>query len=190
MTLSRKKRVLVSLWLKWEQLFHALFGVKLIDPDNQLLYYRICRYRGKPIVFKDEEKIDTGDRVVELHLNNRMLFHMAARSRSMVQLAAQLIHLFKQLLPQITDMIVHDPDCREVKGIYGVTMIHYGGEQLGFTLKDLPQGWFSILTRFYLKLLLYVLHPEGKDRIKTKKNALTPKIVAMSTKELLQKYPV
>jgi hypothetical protein len=190
MTISGKKRVLVSMWLMWERLFHALFAVKPVDSDNQLLYYRICRYRGKPIHFKNEERIASGDRVVELHLNNRLLFQMAASSRSIVHLAAQLIHLFKQLLPQIAAKIVHDPDYKGVKGIYGITMIHYGGEQLGFTLKDLPQGWFSLLTRNYLKLLLYVLHPEGKDRMKTKKNALTPKIVAMSTKELLQKYSV
>jgi hypothetical protein len=188
--LSLPKRVLVSAWLGWERFFHALFGVKPIDAGNGILYYRVCRYHGRPISLPDEEEIAPGDRVVEFHLNNRMLFQLVTESRSMMQLAVQLIQLTTQLMPKMADIIVHDPACRAVKGIYGITMIHRGARQLGFTVQELPRGWFATITRFYLKTLLYVIHPDGKKRLELKQSYLRPKVLAISTNELLQRYPV
>lgn len=186
---AKKKSILVSAWLVWERLFHALFAVKPLDAQNPLFYIRVCRYHGLTIRLPDEEKIESGDRVVELHLNNRMLFQLASNSRSMVQLAVQLIGLTRQLLPKIAETIVQHSDGDSIKGVYGITMIHRGTEQLGFTLADLPRGWFSVITRIYLKLLLYVIHPDGKNRLRGKKNALIPKVVAISSKQLLTQYP-
>ncbi|WP_156158054.1 YkoP family protein [Gordoniibacillus kamchatkensis] len=187
--MSKTKHLLVAGWLQWERLFHALFAVKPIDSGNPLLYFRICRYHGQTLQLPDEEKIESGDRVVELHLNNRMLFQLATSSRSMVQLAVQLIGQTKQLLPKIAETIAQHEGRETIKGIYGITMINRGTEQLGFTVAELPRGVFSFFTRIYLKLLLYAIHPDGKKRLSGSKNIMTPKVVAISTKQLLANHP-
>lgn len=182
------KKWLVSAWLTWERLFHKFYSVKPLDADNQLIYYRICKYRGRTIACSGEETLVSGDRVAELHFNNETLLNMSAGSGSIVQLAAQLIHQTKLLLPILSEKIDADPQFHGIKGVYGITMIHQGTQRLGFTVEDLPRGWFASFTRLYLSVLLSVIHPEGSKRLKMKKGFFVPKVLAMTTKELQTKY--
>ncbi|WP_282938466.1 polysaccharide deacetylase family protein [Paenibacillus sp. RC67] len=188
--LSWYKRLPLALWLKWENVYHAWFELEPVDPDNQLLYYRVCTYHGKRIALPDGEEICKGDRVVELHFNNEMMFHIVMDTRSMVQLAVQLIRAVQQLMPKMTERIMKDALTENIKGIYGITMINRGPKQLGFTVTDLPRGVFFLLTKLYLRMLLLVVHPQGKKRLELKKELLTPKILAISTKELQKRYSV
>ncbi|NHN35014.1 polysaccharide deacetylase family protein [Paenibacillus agricola] len=185
--LSMKKRIFVYLWFKWDKLFHVLFGVKPVDPENPLLFYRVRPYHGKTILLSDGEKIVSGDRVIELHFNNEMLFRMAIGSHSIVHLAVQIIRSVKEVLPH-TVKISNDVHYSNIKAIYGITMIHRGANQLGFTLTNLPRGWFSYVTSLYLKVLLYTIHPKGKTRLKVKSDALTPKVLAISIQELKKRH--
>jgi peptidoglycan/xylan/chitin deacetylase (PgdA/CDA1 family) len=184
------KRFLVASWLQWENLFHSLFKLEPVDDENPLLYYRVCKYHGKTIHLSSDEHINSGDRIIELHFNNKMLFKMATDTKSMVQLAVLLIRSVKKLLPKITEKMSINPDYAGIKGIYGITMIHRGTTQLGFRQMDLPTGFNAIMTRFYLRILLYVLHPDGKKRLETKNDLLTPKMIVISTNELMKRYPV
>jgi peptidoglycan-N-acetylglucosamine deacetylase len=183
-----KKRWRVIAWLAWERLFHKWFSVIPIDANNPYMYYRICKYSGKPIALTGDEAIVSGDRMVELHFNNEALLNLLANSRSFVHLAAQLIHHTKQLLPIILEKIDIDPHFHDVKGVFGITMIHQGSQRLGFSVLDIPRGFFSLFTRMYLSVLLSVIHPEGSTRLNTKKVAFVPKMLIMSSKELRTKY--
>jgi peptidoglycan-N-acetylglucosamine deacetylase len=182
------KRILVWLWFQWESLFHILFRVRQIDPANKMYYCRVKTYHGQAMLLDDGEQIRDGDRIIELHFNNRMLFHMLTETGSMVQLAVGMIRTTKQTLPILLKQIEHDPNMGNIKGIYGITMIHRGTQKLGFTIVELPTGIFSYLTKYYLRVLLSVLHPEGKHLIELKGNAFTPKIVVLSVKELEKRY--
>lgn len=184
---TMKKRFFIYLWFKWDQLFHVLFRVKPVKLENPFLFYRVRPYHGKSFLLSDGEEILQGDSIIELHFNNEMLFRMAAGSRSSVQLAVQLIRTVKESLPQITAIISNDPKYNHIKAIYGITFIHRGADQLGFTLMSLPHGWFSFATRMYLKALLYGIHSEGKTRLKS--DHLIPKVLAMSAQELKKRYP-
>lgn len=181
------RRLPIALWLKWEQLFHTVFDLTPVDPDNRLLYYRICTYQGIHITLPDGEEIRKGDRVVELHFNNEMIFRLASGTRSMMHLAVQLIRLVQELMPKMTEQILSNSD---IKGIYGITMIYRGPQQFGFTVRDMPRGVFYIMTKLYLRMLLWVIHPQGKKRLELKSDLLTPKILAISTKELQKRYSV
>ncbi|MEX2104577.1 MAG: polysaccharide deacetylase family protein, partial [Bacilli bacterium] len=151
------------------RLFHKLFKVDLIDPNNKLLRLRVKTYKGKPITLDDGLTIYKGDRIAELHLDNESLFRMGTSVKSTLQLAIQMIRQVEQLLPQISQLILIHPKYKEVKALFGITMIHRGTKQLGFTVVDLPKGLFSLITRLYLKLLLAVIHPEGRHRLQVKK---------------------
>lgn len=183
------RKLLVSAWMLWERLFIKLFHITPVDPENTFLQVRVTEYHGnQSITLNDGERLEKGDRIVELHLNNDMLFQLGKNSRSPVHLAIQMIRRTEQLLPQILHLLETDPLYRDVKGLYGISLIHRGPEQLGFTILDLPKGIFSFFTRFYLRILMAVIHPQGKDRLKTKTDLLVPKIIAISRKELMNRY--
>lgn len=182
------KSFLIFLWLKWERVFHWLFNIRPIDLDNQIFYCRVRKYRGKTIHLGNGEELSSGDLVVELHFNNEKLHQLITESDTIFQLAVKMKRDVQNFLPTLTQHVHFIPG--KVKAIYGITMIYRGSKQLGFTVTDLPKGLFSRLTHFYLKILLNVLHPNGRDRLKMKSELLSPRIAAISTKELYKKYAV
>ncbi|MCL6458815.1 MAG: polysaccharide deacetylase family protein, partial [Gorillibacterium sp.] len=190
-TESLRKRALVKAWMVWERCFIKLFHIVPIDPENTFLQVRIREYTGdETLALEDGEQIVKGDRIVELHLNNDQLLKLSRSSRNTTHLAIQMVRRIKELLPHISLLMQTDPAYRDVKGLYGITLINRGPEHLGFTVFDLPKGPFSFFTKFYLRLLLYVLHPDGKKRLQTKTELLIPKIIAISAKELEIRYAV
>jgi hypothetical protein len=173
----------------WERLFLTLFRVKPINSANPLLKLRITEYRGKhPITLSDGEEIKKGDQVAELHLDNYTLFRLGTDAKNAVQLATLLIRRTQTLLPELVKLLETDPEYANVKGLYGITIVHRGTKQLGFTVQDLPDGMFTALTRIYLRILMYIVHPSGKDRLKLKSELLEPKIVAISINALRNRY--
>jgi len=183
------KRMLLAVWMRWEHLFERLFHIEPIDRSNPLLKLRIRKFRGsRPIVLPDGEVIRHGDLVAELHFDNELLLHIGSNSNSSVHLAIQIIRRAETLMPQMGQMIHRDPKYREVKGLYGISILHRGVKQLGFTVIGMPKSLFSFVTRYYLRWLMYVIHPLGRERLKLKPDEMVPKIIAMSRKELVSRY--
>ncbi|MCZ8516693.1 hypothetical protein O9H85_30810 [Paenibacillus filicis] len=185
------RQLLAYLWHSWDRLFHLCFGVKPIGyADPPFFLFRVRRYLGNEVVLSDNEILRCGDRVMELHLNNEILARLVSESRSLVHCAVRIIQMVKEALPYMHEILKRDPRYHNVKAIYGITMIHQGAERIGFTVMNLPDGWFSRLTRIYLRSLLSVIHPDGSARLKGNKAALKPKLLAMSVHSLKKKYPI
>lgn len=185
----KRKRWIAAVWLQWERFFQWLLHVRPIDPCNALLQFRLCRYHGKRIPLNDGQFIEPGDRVMELHLDNATLLDFGTKTRSTMQLAVQLIRAMERCLPHVSERLANDPTLHDVKGLYGVSIIHRGASQLGFTVSDLPKGIFLFCSKLYLRWLLYVIHPQGKRRLDTKTALLTPKMIAISVNEVRRRYP-
>ncbi|GIP34044.1 polysaccharide deacetylase family protein [Paenibacillus sp. J2TS4] len=183
------RRFLLSCWLLWERCFVRLFHITPVSEEDSLFQLRCREYYGnQPIQLSDGVVISKGDRIAELHFNNDLLFQLSSQSKSSVQLAIQMIRRTEAMLPKIVHLLQTDPMYKDVKGLYGISLIHRGTSQLGFTVIDLPKGVFSFATQYYLKLMMYILHPQGKQRLKTKRELLVPKIIAISTRELQNRY--
>ncbi|MFC4617663.1 hypothetical protein ACFO4N_02845 [Camelliibacillus cellulosilyticus] len=186
--LDRKKRGLILAWMAWEKLFKTVYSIKPIEGSNQFISFKVRPYHGKSIKLNDGNVIKKGDRIAELHFNNTFLFEVAVDAQSPIQLAKRMIQLALSAFPDLTRELMKRPDFDQIKGVYGVTMIYRGTRQLGFTVSDLSNGLFATMTKVYLKILLVVLHPEGKKRLKNHPKLLTPKIVAMSSETLVQTF--
>lgn len=188
--ISRKKKVLVFVWIRWERVFNRLFRIEPIDIDNPLLKVRVRTYLGKPILLLDGEKIQRGDRIMEMHFNNEMLYKMGIHSHSPFRLAIQMIRTTEQLLPKTLPIILKHPYCEEIKALYGISIIYQGAKQIGFTVYSLPKGPFSFCTKIYLRLLLSIVHPHGFERLQNKMGQFVPKMMIMTKKELMRRYPI
>lgn len=182
------KRLLVRLWLGWERLFHVMFKLVPVQEGGGMFHYRIRAYHGQTLHLPDGQQIDNKDQVVELHFDNKRLFQVMSNSRSLMQVAITMIREVEKALPGMAQQLAARRELGKVRGIYGISMINRGSESFGFTVIDLPRGLFGRLTRFYLKVLLSVLHPTGMKRLKDKRAVLTPKIMAMSMEEFSRRY--
>lgn len=186
--ISLLKRLVVSLWLLWEKAFHVLFRLETVSPNDPMLHFRARPYQGKTVVMDDGSRLEKGDQVLELHFDNKKLFHIGSRSRSEMQLAIQMIRAVQKDLPTLANMVIERPEYKDVKGLYGVTMISRGPEQFGFHVQDLPSGLFASSTRIYLKILLSVIHPKGQSRLKQGSQMLEPKLLMMPVDVLIERY--
>ncbi|GGG19718.1 polysaccharide deacetylase family protein [Paenibacillus abyssi] len=186
--LSVMKRALVSAWLGWERLFHYLFRLEAVDHGEGIFHFRIRPYRGKTLELKDGHKIGNNDKVIELHFDNKKLFQIMRRSKSLMQMAIYVIREVERALPKLARQISGRQEFNDVRGLYGISMINRGSESFGFNVLELPEGLFSKMTRFYLKILIRVLHPSGNKRVSSKQATLVPRIVAMSMEEFHSRY--
>ncbi|MEK4063550.1 MULTISPECIES: polysaccharide deacetylase family protein [unclassified Paenibacillus] len=183
--ISYGKRLIVGLWLAWEQVFQFLFRLKTISPADPFLHYRLRKYQGGTVQMEGGEVLNKGDKVIELHIDNRQLFEIGLNSRSSAQLAIRMIRRMEKDLPVLAEQIAGDVDLAEAKALYGVSMLNRGPEKFGFMVLDLPNGWFARSSKFYLSLLLSVIHPSGGERLKVRSEALIPKMILMPISQLL-----
>ncbi|GAA0138182.1 hypothetical protein YSY43_50230 [Paenibacillus sp. YSY-4.3] len=183
------KRILVSLWLLWEKFFHLLFQLRTTNEEEPIFHFRIRPYRGEPVMMNGDIELANGDRILELHFDNKRLFEIGSRSRTSLQIAIQMIRGVEKTLPELAQYIQTHPELMDVKALYGVSMINRGPEQFGFTVTDLPDNFFAKSTRLYLKFLMSVIHPSGGDRLKQRSShELIPKLIVMPIELLLDKY--
>lgn len=185
------RQAALSAWLLWERCFHALFRLKPaspLNPKGSFLHYRITEYSGETIVLGDDDRLERGDKIVELHMNNELLYEFGRNARSTVQLAIQLVRAMEKTMPQLAEALLRRKDLATIKAVLGTSMVNRGVEKFGFIVVDLPKGWFSFMTRIYLKLLLSIIHPQGKDRLGERKEMLVPKRLAMPMKEVILRY--
>ncbi|WP_410772564.1 polysaccharide deacetylase family protein [Fontibacillus sp. BL9] len=186
--LSWVKRCVVFLWLLWEKIFHLLFQLQSTNKEEPFLHFRIRHYHGDPVEMIGGIKLSNGDRVMELHFDNKKLFEIGTRSKSPVQLAIKMVRNMEKELPKLARHVVDHDDLHDVKALYGVSMINRGPEQFGFTVTDLPKGLFAKSSQWYLKFLLRIIHPDGGSRLKQSSEHLIPKLIVMPVDYLVKQY--
>ncbi len=176
------KKWFLPLWLGYEYLFERFFKLKTIDPNNPFFHYRVRPYQGRSLPMGNGEQLNKGDLIAEIHFDNRRLYELGSNSRSYVHLAIRLIRLAQYQLP-IMDQILQAPEYAEVKAVYGISMIHRGVKQVGFQVLDMPKGPMYFFTLMYLRFLVGVIHPSGRERLKMNPDDMVPKIMVHPTSE-------
>ncbi|TLS53603.1 polysaccharide deacetylase family protein [Paenibacillus antri] len=184
------RKTIVGAWLLWERAFHALFRLESAIPGDSksFLFYRVTAYHGQTVPLPGGETLRSGDKIVELHMNNELLYEFGRKARSTLQLAIQLIRAMERTMPQLAASVLQRSDAPSIKAVVGTSMVNRGVEQFGFTVVELPKGLFASATRLYLKCLLSVIHPQGKDRLGERSEMLIPKMIALSSTELIRRY--
>ncbi|EGL16919.1 hypothetical protein HMPREF9413_0645 [Paenibacillus sp. HGF7] len=175
-------------WMLWERLFHRLYRVQPGDPEHRFLHYRIRTYHGQELILEDGEIIRPGDKVAELHLDNEWLRRAGSQSSSMMKLAVQMIRAMGHSMPRLAHRLLTDPALADLKGVYGISMIHRGTRQFGFTVLPLHNRLWRWSSTLYLRVLLGMLHPGGFGRLQENTARLNPRIIAMSVSQMKKRY--
>jgi len=176
---SRSKRTMIALWLTWERLFHWLFRTKPIGSPDPSFHYRIIKYHGRTLPLSEDRELASGDPIVEIHFDNKLLLELAHKSSSPVATAIRLVREMEKRLPIMAKTITSDPAASQARAVYGVTMIHRGADRLGFTVHPLPNGLFAKMSKLYLHFLMRVLTPPSKRGKTSDRHAsgMTPHIL-------------
>ncbi|MCJ8013098.1 polysaccharide deacetylase [Paenibacillus sp. KQZ6P-2] len=189
MLASISKASAQSVWMAWESVFDQITKLRSASVKK----YGICklvirRHHGKSLECHDGQWIHARDWVGELHLDNRQVLQLS-KEVGADRAALLTARMLRRSMKQISAAMDTDPKLSHVKALTGITLLHRGIiHGLGFELHPLESKGFRMFSTYYLRLLLRVLHPVGRER--TKKNApkLVPKMLLMSREALFARY--
>src|SRR4029077_2579211 len=68
--------VVLSIWIAWNRVLEWICRPQGVRAGG-ILRYRLAHHWGRPLTLKDGTYIAFGDRVVELHFDNGVLYRMA-----------------------------------------------------------------------------------------------------------------
>lgn len=184
-----RKSLMQSIWMVWEKVFSWTARVR----GSHSLSFGICKvlikkHRGDNILCLDSTLIGDGDLIGELHLDNEFIL-MLIRTEGPDRAALKTARLARKAMQQISEAFEGQSEFRHVKALVGVTLLHRGlTHGLGFEQQPLKSGMFQRITTAYLRLLLSVMHPEGKKRIGRKTEQLIPMMLIHSRETLKNRF--
>lgn len=179
---------LLMLWGYWDEIYQRCTRLKYIEKGNNIFRIVPLRYRGESLVTTDGRIIHDGDLIVKIHIHNYYFATLCKGVKDEFRVALLLRRHIMLSLPKLARYLESMEEREEIKGIVGTTMLHKGVQPLGFSISDVPMTWFFRYKRWYLRLLLRIVHPDGKRRVQTWNQEMPLKRVYMSKDLLLNRY--
>ncbi|BBI30803.1 YkoP family protein [Cohnella abietis] len=185
MEATLSKRAVQSLWMKWEGIFDWITTFR----SASIKQYGICklvvkRHHGRTLTCYDGHQIRSGDWVGELHLDNRKVMELT-RELGADRAGLSIARMFRAAIKQIRLELNDSPELNQIQALMGITLLHRGITYgTGFEHHLIKVKWQRLWYGYYLRLLLRVMHPEGKRRMRQNREQLSPMLMMMSTPAL------
>ncbi|WP_063860466.1 YkoP family protein [Paenibacillus sp. Soil724D2] len=191
MTASLMQTSLQSLWMMWEHVFDFLNRFR----SESVYRYGICKlvvrqHHGNSITCQDGRRILAGDWVGELHLDNRQVLKLT-RTVGADRAGLSTARLFRIAIKQISQELDSNPELVKVQALTGITLLHRGIiHGIGFEQHPIESKWQQRFYAIYLRFLLRMLHPEGKQRVGHSIEKLSPIMIVISKQSLKERFTV
>lgn len=175
--------------MMWERIFSFISRFR----SSHISRFGICtvmikKYRGECIVCEDSTVIQNGDLVGELHLDNETILKLI-RSEGPDRAALKIARLARKSMLQISRAYEDQSEFSKVSALVGITLLHRGlTHGLGFEHQLMKPDLFQKLTTSYLRMLLSVMHPDGKSRIDRRTELLVPMMLIHTRSSLLKRF--
>ncbi len=179
------KRYMLNAWELLEPLGHALRRLSYIDQASPNIFrVKVHCYKGKNLMLSDGISIQKNDLLVKIHLKNLQLLNELLPLNNDLKKYRIIQRYVEQSLPGVYQYIEAHKQVAKIKGIFGITMLHRGCQQLYFDVIDIPSPsyrtfkWISFMPIHFLSV--------SKPLKSIRKHK--PKYLVMSTHTLAKKY--
>ncbi|MGD8189731.1 YkoP family protein [Brevibacillus ginsengisoli] len=179
---------ILSLWGIWDTIYQNCSRLQYIEKGKNIFRVVTLHYSGEPLTTSSKQTIESGHLIIKLHIHNYLFANLCRGIKNDTRMILLLRRQITESLPMLAAFLAAHPRADEIKGIVGTTMLYKGVEQLGFSISDVPMTWFFRYKRWYLRLMLRIIHPDGIKRLKTFDKNIPLKRVYMSKEELLNRY--
>jgi hypothetical protein len=97
--------------------------------------------------------------------------------------------MFRDAMKQISRELDNNPELVKVQALTGITLLHRGIiHGIGFEQHPIESKWQQRFYATYLRFLLRVLHPEGKQRVQHSTQKLSPMMLLISKQSLKERF--
>ncbi|WP_314589656.1 YkoP family protein [Paenibacillus terrigena] len=189
METSYGKMVAQSVWMVWENIFDLVTRLR----SESIWRFGICklvirRHSGQRIVCHDGHQIAAGEWIGELHLDNQQVIELT-RTVGADRAGIMTARMLRRGMKQISEAMQRAPELEKVRAITGITLLHRGiVHGLGFEQHPITSKWARGCSKVYLRYLLRILHPEGKQRVKRAGEKLEPRMLVISKQALFDRF--
>jgi hypothetical protein len=146
----------LSLWQRWEPIAMRLWRVRPARP-GALLQFGVSSYRGHTTLLLDGTCVEMGDRILHLHLDNRLLAQLSGDGRLRPW---ELVERARDDIDTIAEEVASGR-LGEVRALRGVTILAAAATRAGFEVRPLPRNLRWALIRNISALVLASYHPRG-----------------------------
>lgn len=145
------------LWDRYEALFALFLGFRPVAPGS-VLRVRVMTYRGQPL-HSGDQKLLPGARVLDLHLDNRIIATLGGSGR---EVAVRLRGIIRTEFPMLFRAVreANPP----IAGVVGTSLLSMSARGLGFHVAPLRDGLVHRFLAFYMRWLSRLYRPEQEGR--------------------------
>jgi YkoP-like protein len=176
-------RGVLRVWVWWERSYLRRHHVRRLS-DASAVMIEVRTYRGSPVTLRDGTRLQSGDRIIELHLANHAV---AGDATSDAWSPFQTLTTTSADLARI-NRLVQRGSVGPVRALHAVSLIAPALGRLGFMVVPLKDSAGSRLLHFYLVGLLAVYHPQGWRGARRARTRTWPADAWMSVDELARRF--
>lgn len=168
-------------WVLWEAIWVP--RSRVLRPGG-LIRYALGTHHARALVLRDGTIVRRGDRLVELHLDNRTLLRLAGGGFD--AFGAELLGS-----GELRDLaaLVARGELGPVKALHAITPFGPALRRRGFEIRPVRHTIGNALTRFYLSGLLALYHPRGWAGLTPQRARRWPSEAWMSLERFLARDP-
>lgn len=168
-------------WVLWEAIWVP--RLRALRPGG-LIRYSLGTHRGRALDLQDGTIIRCGDRLVELHLDNRTLLRLAGGGFD--AFGAEL--LGSDELRELAALVAGG-GLGPVVALHAITPLAPALRRRGFEIRPVPHTVGYALMRFYMSGLLALYHPGGWAGLTPQRARRWPAEAWMSLNRFLARDP-
>lgn len=185
---SMPPRFVLILWPVVDRLLRAIYHIRPLSPDgSSIVSLDIRHYKGPTKVLNDGSEVQTGDTIIELHLNNAWFKRRRRLNLKASQSPREFLGCFAQDLHLLAHQIAGGR-FGNITALHGSTLLHVAARRLGFQVDELPDSLWKKGGRFYMAGLMQVYHLRGDEVPGLREKPWELKEVWFSRAALLTKY--
>jgi hypothetical protein len=160
--------------------------------QDRITTMNVClrRRRGGLITLDDGSMVNRNDLILEIHLNNHWFLCNKDMLRLPGRAGREFLTAFSEDLKYLAEQVVNETINPEIKAIHGRTLLRQaqGNQLLGFTVTNIPDSPWKLLSQLYLGNLRQAYYPNRARRSLARAKPLEKKEIWMSRKKLLNLY--
>jgi hypothetical protein len=174
----------LHVWVCWERLERRRHHVRELCAGS-IFDISIERFAGTPLPLANGQHLERGDRIVELHLDNRAVSIAALDVDWNPWRVVQNARVEMARLARLIDSGELGP----VIAVHAVSLYALALRRLGFRVRALPDSIHTRLSRFFFVGLFAVYNPRGWAGATHARRRGWPAEAWIGTDAFLQRYP-
>ena len=184
---SGRARGLLAIWLIVQKFTDLYYRVRPVRAGC-IFKYSLRLHKGEPIRLADGSRVNAGDLVLELHLNNAGIARRLAEPDGNAPRSNWIWSVLHDAMTDLRVMAGPDFEPKCFAALHGVSLLGSTARRLGFEEHPLSPSWYHDLVRFFMMGLLSIYSPAGSRRLATVDQATYPAEFWFGRMSLLERY--